>query len=190
MELAIPDAEGFSRKVLVAEFVERYAGLELGNGGSWCRDDGPLGRQFNIKRHKSKGKIVAVELQGNKKVDPAKPIPTHIQTEIKQQKCVVLGTSKVECDHRDGRLDDPRLADASRVTIEDFQPLSKAANNAKRQHCKTCRQTNKRFDAKRLGFPVSQIKGNGIYNGTCIGCYWHDPKRFHAEAYEQKATDS
>ena len=65
--------------------------------------------------------------------------------------------------------------------LDDFQPLSKAANNAKRQHCKRCRETGRRFDAKRLGYRVSQFKGNGVYNGMCVGCYWHDPKRFNCE---------
>jgi len=74
-----------------------------------------------------------------------------------------LGTSKPECDHKDGRRDDPRLNDPKLVTIDDFQPLSKAANNAKKQHCKECRSTNKRFDAKRLGYSISQWAGNGKY---------------------------
>lgn len=71
--------------------------------------------------------------------------------------------------------------DSTLVTIDDFQPLSKAANNAKRQHCKNCRDTNLRFDAKKLGYRVSQVKGNGKYRGSCVGCYWHDPKFFNRE---------
>ena len=39
----------------------------------------------------------------------------------------------------------------------------------------------KRFDAKRLGYQVSQVRGNGLYNGTCVGCYWHDPLFFNSE---------
>ena len=141
LELAKPDADGFSRPVRVSEFTDRYARLQMGNGGGWCRDDGPLARRFNIRRHKSGGRIVAVELQGWKKQPIEKPIPAHVKQQVISDPCVVLAVSNVECDHKDGRRDDPRLSDGSRVTIDDFQPLSKAANNAKRQHCKRCRET-------------------------------------------------
>ncbi len=178
LQLAQPDELGFSRRVGIDEFTGDYQKLRLGNGGSWCRDDGPLAKKYNIRRHKKSGKIVAIELQGYKKVAIEKPIPTWIRTALQNERCAILDTSKVEIDHKDGRRDDPRLNDPDRVTLNDFQPLSKAANNAKRQHCKECRATNRRYDAKRLGFPISQYAGNGIYNGTCIGCYWHDPKMF------------
>lgn len=183
MELANPDDDGFSRPVSVDEFTGEYAGLQLGNGGSWCRDDGGLGREFNVVRRKdNKGKIVAVELHGRKKQPILKSVPPdHIRQALTGQPCVVLGTRGVEIDHKDGRRDDPRLADASKVTLDDFQPLSKAANDAKRQHCKTCRETGQRFDASQLGFSAAQFKGNGVYRGTCIGCFWHDPKRFRQE---------
>ena len=65
--------------------------------------------------------------------------------------------------------------------LEDFQPLSSAANKAKRQHCKVCRETKKRFDARVLGFSKRAWAGNGLYEGTCVGCYWHDIKKFNQE---------
>ncbi len=181
LELAKPDRDGFSRRVSVVEFTGRYDTLKLGNGGSWCRDDGGLARSFNIQREKEGGRIVAIVLHGAKKQPIDKPIPAQIARTIRQQPCAVLAIGKVEVDHKDGRRDDPRLVDSSKVKKSDFQPLSKAANNAKRQHCKECRAQGRRFDAKRLGYQVSQFKGNGIYRGSCIGCYWHDPKQFNYE---------
>ncbi len=182
LELAQPDSEGFSRPVPVSEFVGKYDGLQMGNGGSWCRDDGGLARKFNIRRNKQKGAIVSVQLQGHKKAPILKPIPAHIKKQVGEQQCAVLGIgANIEVDHKDGRRDDPRLTDAALVTLDDFQPMSKAVNNAKRNHCKACRDSGNRFDAKQLGYAVSQVKGNGKYNGTCVGCYWHDPRRFNAE---------
>ena len=67
LELAKPDEDGFSRIVHINEFIGEYASLQMGNGGAWCRDDGPLGKEFNIKRIKEKGKIIAVSLEGRKK---------------------------------------------------------------------------------------------------------------------------
>ena len=180
LELAKPNDKGFSRAVSVSEFVGRYEGLKLGNGGSWCRDDGSsLAKKYNIRRNKAGGKITSIELQGFKKIPIKKQIRADIKRHYKLQRCVVLDTgSNIECDHKDGRRDDPRLNDPQQQTFDDFQPLSKAVNNAKRQHCKECRDTGKRYDAKKLGYPVSQVAGNGLYNGTCIGCFWYDPKEF------------
>ena len=178
LELAQPNKAGFSRAVPISEFKGKHRALQLGNGGSWCRDDGPLGRRFNIERGKEGGRIAYVRLHGYKKAPISKPIPLFIRKEIQSRPCVVLGTTDVEVDHKDGRRDDPRLNDASRVTLDDFQPLSKAVNAAKRQHCKECRETDARFDAKRLGYPVSQTQGNGVYRGSCVGCFWYDPVAF------------
>jgi hypothetical protein len=70
------------------------------------------------------------------------------------------------------------LLDINKQTPKDFQPLSKAANNAKREHCKKCKESGVRFDAKNIGYPVSQYKGNTKYQGTCVGCYWYSPSDF------------
>ncbi len=178
LELAQPDRDGFSRAVSVDEFTGRYEDLRLGNGGSWCRDDSGLGKIFNIHRKKSKNKIIAIELHGFKKNPIEKRIRTDISEKIGKQKCAVLAiSSDVQVDHKDGWRD--ANLDLKKQQLSDFQPLSKAVNVAKRQHCKTCRETHKRFDAKKLGYSVSQVKGNGEYRGTCVGCYWYDPTEFN-----------
>lgn len=179
LELAKPDKDGFCKPVNIDRFTDRYERLRFGNGGSWCRDDGSLAKKYNVQRIKKKNKIVAIALHGRKKQKIDKPIPAHIRQALKGQRCVVLDIGQVEIDHKDGRRDDPRMTEADRVTLDDFQPLSKAANNAKRQHCKNCRDSNKRFDATALGYPIGQFKGNGVYRGSCIGCYWHDPLAFN-----------
>lgn len=179
LELARPDTKGFGRAVDAEEFVGKYEKLRLGNGGSWCRDDGALARRYNIRRNKEGNRIVSVELQGHKKNPIQKPIPSDIRKFITAKRCAVLYIGQCEVDHKDGRRDDPRLNNADGVTEEDFQPLSKAVNNAKRQHCKNCRETGNRFDARVLGYRLGQYRGNGKYNGTCIGCYWHDPHGFN-----------
>ncbi|MBC6436547.1 MAG: hypothetical protein GDA52_00090 [Rhodobacteraceae bacterium] len=138
-----------------------------------------MAKKFNIQRHKEGNRIVAVQLHGWKKQAIAKPIPQSIRDALKDSKCAVLNTGNVEIDHKDGRRDDPRLMSGTSVKESDFQPLSKPANNAKRQHCKRCRDTGNRFDARVLGYAISQVKGNGVYRGSCVGCYWHDPFMFN-----------
>ena len=66
-ELAQPDEMGVSRAVDVDEFDGYYAELYFtGNGGSWCRSDGPLGRKYIIDRPKDgqNGSISSVQLMG------------------------------------------------------------------------------------------------------------------------------
>ncbi len=191
LELAKPDKEGFSEPIDVDNFTGVYEGLRFGNGGSWCRDDGTLAKKFNIRRNKKGNKIISVQLQGYKKIPIDKPIPIGIKRAISSERCAVLATSKVEIDHKDGRRDDPRLFDINTVKEEDFQPLSKAVNNAKRQHCKKCRETNKRFDARRLGYHIGHVRGDGTYSGSCVGCYWYDPYFFnqHVSKKPRKPND-
>jgi hypothetical protein len=57
----------------------------------------------------------------------------------------------------------------------------KSAIRAKQYHCKQCRKTGIRFDAKLLGFSVSETEGTREYTGSCIGCYWNDPNAFNHE---------
>ena len=67
LELAQPDEQGYSQAVYVKDFIGEYAELRLGNGGGWCRDDGPLGKTYNIERHKTGNAIDYVQLHGYKK---------------------------------------------------------------------------------------------------------------------------
>lgn len=179
--LADPDEDGYSRPIHTSEFVGDYADLKIGgNGGSWCRSDSILGDHYNITRTKEKNRIISVKLDGRKKKGDSKPIPTGIQKMMQQGRCAVLHTGgKNQTDHKDGRRDDPRLNDPNKVSMDDFQSMSQAANSAKRQHCKECRSTNRRFDATVLGYSVSQTKGGLDYVGSCVGCYWHDPFEFN-----------
>ncbi len=182
MELAGEiDKDGFSRKVAVTEFVGRYADLKFGNGADWARRDGALGRKYNVVRHKEGrgNRITHVELQGFNKTPKRRPISGKVRAYYKDHRCAVLAVSKIQIDHKDGRYDDQHVADTGKQQAADFQPLSECVNYAKRQHCKECARTGLRFDAKRLGYNVSQVKGNGTYRGTCVGCYWYDPKAFN-----------
>ena len=53
LELASPNAQGFSRWVNVSEFVGSYKELKLGNGGSWCRKESTLAKKYFLEFNKS-----------------------------------------------------------------------------------------------------------------------------------------
>ena len=180
-QLARPDHRGVSRIVSRSEFVDEYGGLDnFGNGGSWCRSDGPLGQKYIVDRQRTgpRGSISSIQLLGFND----RPINTQTPEWLRKtvtdgQRCVVLAVgAQLEADHKDGRKDIPR-----RLEPIDYQPMSKAANDAKRTHCDRCQDTRTRFDAKQLNYTVGWTVGGSEYVGTCVGCYWHDPAAFNAE---------
>lgn len=191
IELAKPDGKGVSRWVRTSEFTGKYKSLQLGNGGSWCRASSSLAKKYIVEFDKSitsGNTIDAIRLNGfnqNKKFNQA--IRQDIKDFYKKQKCVMLGVSgfsentKIEVDHKDGRKDDWRVSSIKTQKIEDFQPLCKVANDVKRQICKECKQTNKRWNALNIkGNPYPFYKGSENYESKlgCEGCYQYDPVEY------------
>ena len=188
LRLAQPDKNGISRWVLVSEFEGEYKSLRLGNGGSWFRKTSAIAKEYIIETDKtitSGISIDAIRLNGfNSSQTFSQAIRQDIKDYYKNQKCVMLGVAgfsentKIEIDHKDGRKNDSRVSNQATQTIDDFQPLCKAANDVKRQICKECKETNKRWDAKNIkGNPYSFYEGTELYTEElgCVGCYQYDP---------------
>ena len=205
MALAVfnPDPQtGISRIVTKEEMVKAYPELNHANGWDWGRYDGPLAKKFELKTFPDTGgPITAYQLIGFSKTKSLnKKIRKDIRDIIKSQPCVVTGVYangkklRIECDHKNGRYNDPQVNEVSTQSQNDFQPLHKNVNTIKREHCKSCEITGKRYDAKKLGFTVSWIQGNVEHSGKsdgCVGCYWYDPRDFHLKvssnfSYKQK----
>ena len=192
LKLAKPDENGFSRWVYIEEFVGEYSELKFGNGASWARKESTLAKNFKIKFDKkitSGNSIDAIRLAGFNENNFSQYIKAEIKKEIKSRRCVVLGTSNPEVDHKNGMKNESRVMANENQKISDFQPLSKAANDAKRQFCKECRASGERFDAKILGYPMSYYFGTKNHNheeNACIGCYWYDSLEFKKHLQERK----
>ena len=184
LKLAEPDENGYSRWVYVEEFVGEYAALKFGNGMSWARKESTLAKKYIIETNKnltSGNSVDAIRLAGFNSNNSSQYISAAIRKIIKSQRCVVLGTSNPEVDHKNGMKNESRVMQNENQKLSDFQPLSKAANDAKRQFCKECRANNVRFDTKFLGYPMSYYAGVANHHGeenACIGCYWYDPLEF------------
>lgn len=192
LELAKPDENGVSRWVSITEFTGRYACLAFGNGASWARKEMPLAKKFAVEFDKSVtpgNRIDRIRLNGLNNGDYTQHIRADIRKDIKARRCVVLGTSNPEVDHKNGMKNEDRVMRNEAQRLEDFQPLSKAANDAKRQFCKECRRTGIRYDARLLGYPMSYYIGGAQHNGeedACVGCYWYDPLEFKRHLVEKK----
>ena len=175
--------QGFSPNIPMDQLEGYHHSFHTTNGGDWCRvGQSYLGKKYNIINEKKGGKIVAVKCDGYNKNTKIKPdIKSDIVKKIRNKRCAILDIStNIECDHKDGMKDDWRLNDKSLQSLDDFQPLCKTANDAKRGHCKKCKETGKRYDAKQLGYSESYVYGNKN-SKTCVGCYWYDPKEFNRE---------
>ncbi|MBQ1516627.1 MAG: restriction endonuclease [Clostridia bacterium] len=190
-KLAQPDENGVTRWVSVDEFVGEYQGLQLLNGAGWSRDDGSFGRKYIIERDKSitpgnrTDAIRTVGFSDNKYSSYIDPV---IKKAIQSKRCVVLGTSNPEVDHKNGMKNEDRVMQNEGQKMSDFQPLSKAANDAKRQFCNECKSTGIRYDAKKLGYPMSYYAGGAEHHfeeNACVGCYWYDPLEFKKHLKEK-----
>lgn len=181
-KLFVNTETGFSRAVTVQELVLLHPAFKTTNGMAWCRSDSSyLGKKYNIVRTQANGSVYSIKIEGFKKAIHSVNIRGDILRTIQNRKCAILDvTTVIECDHKDGMKNDLSVADTKSQKVEDFQALSKAANDAKRSHCIQCKKTGKRYDAKRLGYKVSFTHGNE-QSKVCVGCYWYDPKKFNEE---------
>ncbi len=198
LELAKPDENGVSRWVYVDEFVGDYSSLVLGNGFSWGRKSSPLQKKYIVKvrRDKTPGNSVdGIKLDGyNEDEHFNQAIRKDIVDIIRRQKCVMLGingsseNTSIEVDHKDGRKSDMRVSEARTQKLEDFQPLCKAANDVKRQICKNCKMTDKRWDATNIkGNPYPFYEGDENYTEDlgCVGCYQYDPVEYRKSSVKR-----
>lgn len=203
LELAKPDKDGKSRWVKSTEFVGKYKDLQLGNGGSWCRASSSLAKKYIVEFDKtltSGNSIDAVRLNGFKTEETFnQAIRSDIKEFYKDKNCVMLGihgtseNTKIEIDHKDGRKDDWRVSNQATQRKEDFQPLCKAANDAKRQICKNCKLTDKRWDARNIkGNPYSFYEGDENYTEDlgCVGCYQYDPVEYRKESVRKLTKEA
>lgn len=188
IELVKPDENGKSKWVSVTEFTGKYEKLQLGNGGSWCRVSSSLAKVYIVELDKtvtSGNSIDRMRLNGlNTSKAFNQDIKQSIKSHYKNQNCVMLGVdgksenTTIEIDHKDGQKDSDRVSNSQTQELSDFQPLSKAANDIKRQICKKCKETNKRWNAQNLkGNPFEFYYGDENYTKKvgCVGCYQYDP---------------
>ena len=201
LELACPNEKGESNWISVKQFVGKYASLTLGNGCDFARKGSPLSKKYivEVDRKQTPGnRIDRIRLAGfNKQKTFSQAIRKDICDEIRKRRCVMLGVNGksentiIEVDHKDGRKDDWRVSDMTTQRLDDFQPLCKAANDIKRQICKKCKESDKRWKARNIeGNPYDFYEGGEDYKGTCVGCYQYDPVAYRIQSAKNIVEES
>lgn len=176
LKLAQPDEQGISRVISKSELIGDFSSLNFTNGCQWMRN---LKGKY-LYETSGRGSTWTIKLLGVDDSKETRGIRKDIKDELSKLNCVHTGfrsttQNPIEIDHKNGRYDNLDVLTLSSQVVYDFQPLCRQANLQKRTDCKKCKETDIRFDAKKLGYNISTILGGLQYNGTCEGCYWFDP---------------
>lgn len=154
------------------------------NGVQWERN---TRKYLNVKLIKEGNKTIGYKFDGfninneikNRQINP------EIRKYFDDKNCAHTGSpnknyNKHEIDHKNGRYNEDNVFNIETQKIDDFQPLTQESNKQKREVCKKCKKTNKRYDATYLGYNISVIEGILEYNEElgCVGCYWYDCNKF------------
>ena len=157
------DDKGFTELIFINDLIKIDSRFQSNNGCQWARKGSKLDNNYNLVRFHanelggSGNKVVAIQLQGFKSTKENHLIPAEVKNKLKNKPCAILGviTSDMEIDHKNGKYN------SEKYTLNDFQSLSKAAN-----------------DAKILGYNISYTIGDEK-SPFCEGCYWYDPFAFN-----------
>lgn len=188
--------DAFTDDVPVSDLAKIHPSFVSSNGCQWARSHSSyLGKKYAIVREQDGGRVASVRLAGANPdlLNKCRSIDPKIYAAFAGCACVMCGThSTIEVDHKDGRYDNERNASADTQVATDFQPLCKHDNDTKRQRCKECKATGKRFDAKELGYPMSWTEGGEDWDEeqNCHGCFYYDIADFRAHlAYSAEDDD-
>lgn len=178
-----PDiSTGISDWISIDDLTEAVGFSVAGNGLALIQDDRGLGTKYLVGKSYGKNnrkEVAAVRTTGFRLDTKLQGPSEEIKKVINLQRCVMCSTStSIECDHKDGRK--TSISDE----LKDFQPLCSHCNKVKRERCKECKKTGKRFDARALGYTSGWTTGGKYYDclgHKCEGCYLYDVKSFIKE---------
>ena len=138
------------------------------------------------EKHAGNG-IIGIFVHSKRTHIVSRLIHKKIHKQITAMPCVVCGTGKTVCDHKNDLYNDPRVLEKKTQQLSDFQPLCQHCNLQKRQVCKTEHATGRIYSAKQIAiyrvydfeFPWEK-KAFDKKDITCKDdTYWFDPVAFH-----------
>lgn len=135
-----------------------------------------------------KGVIGFIIIGENKNETKNRPINPDIKKHYKKKACIICGTSKTVCDHKNDLYNDFRVLDIKTQHICDFQPICNNCNLRKRSvSLKTVKEKKRQPPPPAIlqCFGISFTKGNEDYDpedpDAMVGTYWYDPIAFLEE---------
>lgn len=114
-------------------------------------------------------------------------IRNDIKEYYKDKPCVSCGSNHdIECDHKNGLYNDPRVLNKNTQNLSDFQPLCSHCNKQKRETINYSKKHHKRYGATKIPhlkpFGIDFTSGNQWFTpddiNAMVGTYWYDPVEF------------
>jgi len=217
IELVIKATDNFTKILTTQEIKEKYKELYWGGNGV---GDRWVNKKFNysviysnkqpvlysenddekipeyiltefLKNNIKRNGIIGIFVHSQRKNISKNPINKNIHKKITSLSCVVCGTTKTVCDHKNDLYNDVRVLNIKTQSIDDFQPLCNHCNLQKRQVCKTEYQNNKIYSAKNIqrykNYPFEfpwEKKAFDINDTNCKNeTFWYDPVDFDKKIY-------
>lgn len=158
------------------------------NGVPYLRQGSLLAQKYNVQKYynKKNGSLIRFRLIGfnaSNTIRVSRSIPVAVRHDVLvkyRNKCVWCGsTDKLEVDHKDGRYT------CTGSTMDDFQLLCKSCNDKKRERCKKCVTTGKRYNVQESVsstlYNIPFTKGTCSFNKKlgCQGCFLYDIEDFY-----------
>lgn len=158
------------------------------NGVPYLRQGSFLTKKYSIQKYytKNTGSLTRFRLNGFNASNAqrvSRSIPVAVRRDVRMKygsRCVWCGsTDKLEIDHKDGRYT------RAGSTMGDFQLLCKSCNDKKRERCKKCSTTGKRYNVQESVsstlYNIPFTKGTCRFNKKigCRGCFLYDIEDFY-----------
>ena len=210
-ELVIRATENFTKIVSTKEIKEVYPDLYWGGNGvgdRWANkhfnysviyskkqpslysenDDTIPSDILNDFLEKNKGAgIIGLWVHSKRTRNQTRPISKNIHKEITSLSCVVCGTSKTICDHKNDLYNDERVLNKDTQLLSDFQPLCNHCNLQKREICIKEKKEQKLYSAKKIKsyqsysceFPWEKKAYDELDVECKYGTFWFDPVQFN-----------
>jgi hypothetical protein len=139
-----------------------------------------------LQTNKGSG-IIGIWVHSKRTNIPLRPIRSDIGKQIKKSSCVVCGTDKTVCDHKNDLYNDERVLNEKTQLMSDFQPLCNHCNLQKRQICIEEKKEKKLYSAKKIkmyeSYPFEFPWEKKAYDELDINCkygtFWFDPVQFN-----------
>jgi hypothetical protein len=140
-----------------------------------------LNKILNVNTEKCNG-IIGIFVHSFRLNIQTRPIHKDIGINIRGLSCVICGTQKTVCDHKNDLYNDERVLCEKTQLLCDFQPLCNHCNLQKRQICKIDKiysaKNIQRYKVYLFEFPWEKK----YYDINDINCktdtYWYDPVEF------------
>ena len=145
-----------------------------------------------IESHKGSGsQCIGIFVHSLRTNIQTRPIEKKIHKTITSSACIICGTPKTICDHKNDLYNDPRVLDSKTQILDDFQPLCNHCNLQKRQIVKEERLLGKIYSAKNMQrykiYPFEFPWEKKHFDEKDPNCkkdtFWYDPVEFENKIY-------